>query len=76
MRVIYDLCTFVWIVCFIGKSVKKIVGVDYCIDVCIGGNDELERGKSRMCTYNKSSALDLYFYINVFSYKFTPNTTH
>ena len=41
MRVIHDLCNFMRVVSFAGKSVKKIVGVDYCIDVCIGGNDPM-----------------------------------
>lgn len=38
MRVIYDLCNFMEVVSFAGKSVKKIVVMDYCIDVCTGDN--------------------------------------
>ena len=54
---------FYGVMCFIDKSVKKIVRVGYCIDVCTGEN-VISLRECAMCTYNKSRYLDLYFYIN------------
>lgn len=47
-----DLCNLMRVEHFGSKSVKKIVVMDYCIDVCTG--DNLCPPGLRMCTYNKS----------------------